>query len=148
MRYESPNARATGRRSGMVLLVVMAMLALFASVAISFVFYADSEAEAARLARQAQDKDQADIDPELLASYFLNQLIYPTDNVYSALRGWDLATGIYGNNRGRLNYLPYAGVGRAALAGPNPALGMDNFAAINYQKFDDGLNLNRIPEFY
>jgi hypothetical protein len=148
MRYQSSNARPTGRRNGMVLLVVMAMLALFASVAISFVFYADSEAEAARLARQAQEKDQADIDPELLASYFLNQLIYPTDNIYSALRGWDMATSIYGNNPGALNYIPFAGVGRSALAGLNPVLGMDNSVAINYQKFDDGLNLDRIPEFY
>jgi hypothetical protein len=148
MRYQAFSARATSRRPGMVLLVVMAMLALFASVAISFVFYADSEAEAARLARQAQDKDQTDIDPELLASYFLNQVIYGTDNIYSAMRGWDLATSIYGNSPGKLNYLPYAGVGRAALAGPNPVLGIDNRLAINYQKFDDGLNLDRIPEFY
>ena len=69
----------------------MAMLALFASVAISFVFYAESEAEAAHLARLALEKDQAEIDPELLAAYFLNQLLYPTDNVYSAMRGWEFA---------------------------------------------------------
>src|SRR5437773_4865944 len=83
------------RRRGMVLLVVMAMLALFASTALAFVFYADAEAVSAKSARESLVKDQADIDTELLAAYFLNQLIYDTDNVYSALRGWSLARSIY-----------------------------------------------------
>jgi hypothetical protein len=154
MRCQSFSARPTGRRNGMVLLVVMAMLALFASVAISFVFYADSEAEAARLARLAQDKDQADIDPELLASYFLNQLIYDTDNVYSAMRGWSLARSIYGYKLGALNFTPYNGVGRSALSYNDPVLGVDNFNMINYQKFSDPssadptLNFERTPEYY
>ena len=78
----------THQRPGVVLLVVMAMLALFASVALSFVFYADSVAVSANLNRAAQVQDQPDIDPELLAAYFLNQMIYDTDNVYSAMRGW------------------------------------------------------------
>jgi hypothetical protein len=142
----------------MVLLVVMAMLALFASVALSFVFFADAEAEAARLARESQSKDQPDIDPEMLAEYFLKQLIYPTDNIYSAMRGWDLATSMYGNNPGALNHMAFSGVGRAALKGANdPVLGVDYFNLINYQKFydpdptkagDPTVNFERLPEFY
>jgi hypothetical protein len=156
MRY-IPGAQASGRRRGMVLLVVMAMLALFATVALSFVFYADAEAEAARLARQAQTKDQPWIDPEMLAGYFLNQLIYDTDNVYSAMRGWSFARSIYGNNPGALNAIPYNGVGRSALSGPDAVLGVDFFNEINYQKFydpdptkagDPTLNFDRMPEFY
>ena len=92
MRYvPSP---ASNRRPGVVLLVVMAMLALFASLALSFVFYADSEAVAAALSRQALTRDQPDIDPEVLSAYFLSQMIYDTDNPQSALRGWSLARSI------------------------------------------------------
>src|SRR5260370_15917104 len=148
MRYQSVCARASSRRQGMVLLVVMAMLALFASFEISFVFYADSEAEASRLARQAQDKDQADIDPELLAAYFLNQLLYPTDNIYSALRGHDMATSIFGSSPVALNHHPYAGVGRDKLSYFVPAFGkntdgsnVDNFNLINYTKYEGAANL-------
>jgi hypothetical protein len=161
MRYQSFSARATSRRNGMVLLVVMAMLALFASVAISFVYYAESEAEAAHLARQAQEKDQADVDPELLAAYFLNQLLYPTDNLYSAMRGWDMATSIFGSNKVALNHLPYVGGGREKLSYPVPGFGknndgtdVDNFQLINYTKYEGLVNpfdpynrLQRMPEF-
>src|SRR5260370_20115781 len=98
MRYLSPSIQARQRRSGMILLVVMAMLALFASVAIGFVFYADSEAIAAKLHRDSFNKEQADIDPEQLAAYFLSNFIYGSNNPYSAMRGWDLATSIYGYN--------------------------------------------------
>src|SRR3954447_297658 len=86
------------RRPGVVLLVVMAMLALFATVALSFVFYADNEAVAANLYAKSQMKEQPDIHPELLASYFLNQLIYDTDNIYSAMRGQSLVRSMYGSN--------------------------------------------------
>src|SRR5260370_36367647 len=122
----------------MGLRVVMAMLGLFASVAISFVFYAESEAEAAHLARLALEKDQADVDPELLAAYFLNQLLYPTDNIYSAMRGWDLATSIYGSNPVALNHHPYVGVGREKLSYTVPFGGtaVENFNLINYTKYE------------
>src|SRR5437870_4651066 len=115
MRYLSAS-QTTKRRQGMVLLVVMAMLALFASVAISFVFYADSEAFAARLHRESLMREQADIDPEHLASYFLSQFIYGTNNIYSSGRGWDLGSSIHGYNPAALNFTPYNGVGRSALS--------------------------------
>ena len=57
MRYSSTSLQPTSRRPGVVLLVVMAMLALFASLALSFVFYADAEAVSAKLAAKALVKE-------------------------------------------------------------------------------------------
>jgi hypothetical protein len=76
------------------------MLVLFAAVALAFVYYAQSEATASRYGREAQTAFRPDMDPELLLSYFLGQLIYGVPNdatgAYSALRGHDLARGVYG----------------------------------------------------
>lgn len=139
MRYlmTRPHASAS-RREGVVLLVVIAMLALFAAVALGFVFYADAEATAANVSRQAVSPSQADLDPELLAAYFLSQAIYDTDNIYSALRGWSFARSMYGNNPYALNFTPYNGVGRDILRYPvpfAPGVNVDNFNLINYQHF-------------
>src|SRR5437762_12615991 len=83
------------RRPGVVLLVVMAMLALFATVALSFVFYAEHEATSLRYVSQAETQAHADADPEMLLSYFLSQLIFDTDNIYSAMRGHSFARNMY-----------------------------------------------------
>ena len=133
------------KRHGIVLLVVMAMLALFATVALSFVFYAEAEATASRYASQAQTQAQADVDPELLLSYYLSQLIYDTDNIYSAMRGHSLARNMYGYNPADLNAIPYNGMGRLRFdvphalldgkpAAPEPAA-KNNMLLINYQNF-------------
>src|SRR4051812_38583391 len=61
MAHLSPHDRAV--RSGVVLLIVMAMLALFAVVGLSFVFYAESEREGARFNRQGANFDLADTLP-------------------------------------------------------------------------------------
>ncbi len=86
-------------RRGIVLLVVLALLTLFAIVGISFVLYANSEANSSRYYRESEAPPQADMDPELLISMFLGQLIYGVDDdtgIYSALRGHDLARNMYG----------------------------------------------------
>src|ERR1043165_7933836 len=147
MRYRNMKCESRCRK-GVVLLIVMAMLALFASVAIGFVFYADAEAYAARVNRDALAPDQADIDPEVLASYFLNQLIYGTNNPYSSIRGWELARSIYGYNPAALNHIPYNGVGRSALSydvffGTTK---LDNANLVNYTLYDG--DTLRTPEFY
>src|SRR4051812_10700416 len=118
MQYNS--SRQALRRRGVVLLVVMAMLSLFASLGLSFVFYADAEAQASRLNSSALVAEQPDIEPEVLAAYFLGQFIYDTDNTNSAMRGWSLARSIYGYNPGALNCTPYNGVGRSSLSYPDP----------------------------
>ncbi|MBI2803904.1 MAG: hypothetical protein HYX68_02860 [Planctomycetes bacterium] len=157
MKYQYENIR-NPRRRGMILLIVMAMLSLFASVALGFVFYADAEAVASNMNLQAQQRDQPDVDTEALATYFLSQLLYPTDNIYSALRGHDLARSMYGYNPGVLNFIPYNGVGRSALSYP-VAFGSgprDNYQLPNYTRyegaqgadFDPYLNFLRNPEFY
>lgn len=152
------SSRMDTRRRGVVLLVVMAMLALFASLALSFVFYADAEAVASQLQCDSMAQPRPDIDPELLAAYFLGQLIYDTDNPYSALRGWSLARSMYGHNfdpknpgAPSPNFTPYNGIGRSSLSYVDPLYNVDNFTLVNYQNFTDpadpNTNLQRRPEW-
>src|SRR5262245_15333458 len=119
--YRSPIVPA--RRRGVILLVVLLLLTLFAILGLSLVIYADTEARAARLQGDARRSVKADGEPELLFAYFLGQLIYdaPDDEsgLYSALRGHSLARTMYGSNDGpAANLVPYCGVGR--LRGPSP----------------------------
>jgi CHASE1-domain containing sensor protein len=58
-------------RPGVILLVVITLLTLFAVVGLAFVLYAQSEANAARLAREAETLTRPDADPEQLLGYFL-----------------------------------------------------------------------------
>jgi hypothetical protein len=97
------------RRSGVVLLIVMAMLALFAVVGLTFVFYAESESDASRLRRQAEGGDGSDILSEKLLTYALGQLIFDTNNPNSKIRGHSLGRSIYGASSGTI---PFNGLGR------------------------------------
>ncbi len=120
--YRVRQLRPASRR-GIILLVVLALLTLFAIVGISFVLYANSEANASRYARESESPPQADMDPELLLSMFMGQLIYDTDDdtgIYSALRGHSLARTMYGyyyrrpnSNDGTFpNTFAFSGMGR------------------------------------
>src|SRR5229473_7557391 len=89
----------TEPRRGVILMVVLILLTLFAIVGLSFALYASSEAQVAQLIREAEVQPRPDAEPELLASFFLGQLIYDTDDftgVFSALRGHSLARSMYG----------------------------------------------------
>ncbi len=105
-------------RRGSALLVVLALLALFAVVGLSFALYAESEATAARIAREGTNRalDQPP-DPTEAVNGFLRQFAYPVadygPDTLSALRGHELARLIYGNNTqaGAANVVPYNGVG-------------------------------------
>src|SRR5437016_5427589 len=92
------NAKRNGQRRGVVLLIVMAMLALFAAVGLAFVFYAEAEANIARTAKAAESKLQADVEAELLLNYFLTQTIYDTANEYSAVRGHGFGRTLWGGD--------------------------------------------------
>src|SRR5579883_2344991 len=88
------------RRPGVILLVVLALLTLFAIVGISFVLYAHAVATSSRYYRESQSESRPDIDPELLLNYFMGQLLFdvPDDErgVYSCLRGHSLARNMFG----------------------------------------------------
>ncbi len=134
MLHTSPRSR----RSGVILLVVVSMLTLFAIVGLSFVMYAESEAKGAALSRDAQSQFRPDLDAEMLASFALGQLLYDVHDdetgVYSALRGHSLARSMYGYNNtpadmgpdppipGAVNIMPFTGVGRirTGLGSPLP----------------------------
>lgn len=150
--------RPDDARRGLILLVVLFMLTLFAIAGISLVLYADAEASAARLNRDAAIYPQPDMEPELAVSYFLSQLLYDSlddeTGIYSALRGHSLSRNMWGlettwdatRNRWTLNnnYVSYHGAGRLHFPGP---LGQDDYYLINYQYFPvDGFL--RDPERY
>src|SRR5262245_46093979 len=95
------HSHAGGRRHGVILLVVLAILTLFALVGLSFVMYSDASATSARIFREAQksnqvgtDSDRIRTEAQTLWQQFLGQLIYdlPDDavGVQSALRGHSL----------------------------------------------------------
>jgi hypothetical protein len=158
------------QRRGIILLVVLALLTLFAIVGISFVLYANSQATGSRYFREAENPATPDMDPELLLSYFLGQLVYDVDDVngvYSAMRGHSVGRNAYGLN-GVItqpgtpgatftpadNTLPFSGVGRFHMtttphgpADPENAFGgVDEYYLVNYTHY---LRLNeplRDPE--
>src|SRR5260370_3497613 len=92
-------------RKAVILLVVISLLTLFAIVALSFVLYANAEANASGLFREAtalEGLNQTGADPETLFGFFVNQLLYDAQDdstgVYSAMRGHSLGRSEYGYN--------------------------------------------------
>ncbi|HEY7329540.1 MAG TPA: hypothetical protein VH592_18015 [Gemmataceae bacterium] len=148
--YRSGPLAESKRRNGVILLVVLILLTLFALVGITFVLYADAEATAARIAREATSVPSPDVDPRFLLACFLNQLIYDVDDnggVYSALRGHSLARLMYGNDDEALNESAFNGTGRLHT-GPgtymNP-FAIDDYPLVNYTYFP-GDGFLRDPE--
>src|SRR5262249_28891966 len=88
-----------------------------------------------RYRREALVPWRADIDPEFLLSYFLGQLIYDTDDIYSAMRGHGLARSIYSAGP---NVIPFNDTGRLHNYSTYPgAFGsMDEFWLVNTQHHD------------
>jgi hypothetical protein len=142
-------------RRGVILLVVVVLLTLFAIVGVAFVLYAESEANASRTNRDAEVLSRDDADPEALLGYFLNQLIYDASDtdgngVYSVLRGHSLARLMLGYNSAAANSTPYNGVGRLHITYPSgptalypdkatpiplPFQGLDDYSLVNYTYF-------------
>ena len=90
-------------RRGAILIVVLALLALFAVIGISFVFYADSEATSARIHREgAARNDPAPPDATKIINTALRELIFDTDETTnpdyakSPVRGHSLFRAMYG----------------------------------------------------
>jgi hypothetical protein len=103
-------------RRGIVLLVVITLLTLFAVVGLTFVIYAQAEAGSARAWRESESAQRPDADPELLLAHFLGQLVYDTTNPFSALRGHSLARTMYGPAG---STTPFAGTGLFHTAAPD-----------------------------
>src|SRR5262249_8215783 len=128
-------------RRGVILVVVLGLLTLFAVLGITFVLYADAEAASARQGRDAQSASRAHVEPELLLAYFLGPLLYDAKDdgtgVSSGLRGHSLARSMYGYDDEDSNLTPFNGVGRLHT-GPgayaNPYRIDDSFL-INYTYF-------------
>jgi hypothetical protein len=125
--------------------VVVALLTLFAVVAVSLVLHASDHAARARLFREAGSQNQADLGPELLLAYFLGQLLYDAaddeSGLYSALRGHSLARLMYGFNDEGANAVAFNGTGRLHVPSAfvnttgAPAEAKDDYFLINYTCF-------------
>ncbi len=141
------NPTKTGGRRGVILMVVLALLTLFAILGVTFVLYANAEATTARINREAEDLTLSNLPPGPTAqqalNIFLGQLLYdlPDDattgnlnGVYSALRGHSLARLAYGySGPGGMDDKAFTGVGRLHYQSPFPT------SAINYAKDDSYL---------
>lgn len=147
-------------RRGVILLVVLALLTLFAIVGISFVLYADAEAASARVARESETQQRADVDPQQALAFFLGQLIYDVPDAPatagSGLRGHSLARTMYGYNSTysfpitNLNITPFNGVGRLHTGSTWPYMNpysIDDHLLVNYTWFQ-GDGFARDPEWY
>jgi hypothetical protein len=163
--YTAPSLRRhSGARKGLILMVVLALLTAFAIVGLSFVLYADSEAKAAQIAKEAEQGlvvHPYDLEPKVLLSTFLGQLIHdvpdPIDlndktSINSAFRGQSLARSMFGYNDTALtsNVMPFNGVGRLHNTPAWPALFQttpptDEFDLPNYKMFP-GDGFIRDPE--
>ena len=134
-------------RRGVILVVVLALLTLFAVVGLSFVFYAKSSGTASLYFRESGSPGRPDVPADQLASFFLGQFLYDTADdswgVTSALRGHSLARLVYGYNDQGTNATPFCGTGR--LHAPGPLAGTDDYALINYTYFS-GDSFVRDPE--
>ena len=132
-----------GSRRGAILIVVLALLALFAVIGISFVYYAGAEADTARIHREGAS--QADPDSVIAgigtdtANAAIGELIFGTANVQSGLRGHDLMSNMYGGQvpiaSGPLlppPWVPFNGIGtfhedlQAAYGVPDRAYWVNN----------------------
>jgi hypothetical protein len=148
-------------RRGVILVIVVACLALFLSIGIAFVFYANQQAVSMRYQREASNggrtanvnqssrgyMDEAPPSAVDLFNLAMSQVIYdvPDDQTgyYSALRGHSLARSMYGYNSTQplSNTTPYNGMGRlhysypSGSAPPDPNLPPDTYNSINYVPF-------------
>ena len=138
-------------RRGVILMVVLAMLTLFAIVGITFVLFSDATAMSARINRESETQVKPEMDAELAMSLFLGQMIYDahddTTGTQSAMRGHSFARTMYGasfttgandaNGRPTYqgdNFLPYCGVGRYHYNNPLLA-NTDEYNMPSYQYF-------------
>src|SRR4051812_17720799 len=94
------------RRRGVILLVVLALLTLFAGVGVAFVYFSESEANAALNVKQGETIKLPD--PDLLFQSVMRQVVFPTNDNNSAMYTQSLLENMYG----RTGRSAYDGTGR------------------------------------
>jgi hypothetical protein len=155
------------RRRGVILIVVLSLLTLFAVLGLAFVLYADSSALSSNVAKQAENQTPPDMDPEQALALFLGQCIYDVmdddTGVHSSLRGHSFSRNMYGwfypaaaNSQAApwpINDKPFNGTGRlhtgtdATLWPYNNPYAIDDYFLVNY-KFFQADGFLRDPERY
>lgn len=128
--------RTPNRRRGALLIVVLALLTLFAIVGITFVFYAGAEADSARIAREAEavgdvdTNDYADAAAKsTLASILFDDFDTTSTGVMNPLRGHSLARSKFGWIGSPAVGDPFNGIGTFHETAPH---GIDRAAWINH----------------
>lgn len=144
----SPHRPPGQRREGIILVVVVSLLALFAVVGLGYVMYAESAAAASRMSAESQKMppEAPTVDVESILNAALGQLIFdlPDDQtgVYSTVRGHSLARSAFGwnytpmgpfsfNPDGNNNVVAFNGLGRVRYF--DATAGVDSSQLINYQ---------------
>jgi len=141
--FATRKQRPRQRRRGIVLLIVLTMLTLFALVGVSFVLIASSQETSARIAREAETNFRPTIDPEAAFAFALGQIIYDFPDGKSSLWGHGLARNMYGYNPAAINDKPFSGFGRISYPS---AFGQDEMRLLSYHEYPD--RGNRAPETY
>jgi hypothetical protein len=131
------NTKKNVKRSGMILLIVVAFLSMFLVVGTTYLLVADSIRRTSEFDLNATDKRSdfalmPDIDPRYMFNFALGQILYDVSDpvlvgtkvvtTNSALRGHSLARDIYGGYiLGGVNDRPFQGSGKtnAELGQPN-----------------------------
>jgi len=117
------NTKTDVKRSGMILLIVVAFLSMFLVVGTTYLLVADSIRRTSDFDLNATDKRSdfalmPDIDPRYMFNFALGQILYDVadpviSTTNSALRGHSLATSIYGSYlSGNLNNKAFSGTGK------------------------------------
>lgn len=158
----SSHPAQAGARRGVILLIVISLLTLFAVVGIAFVYYANAKADAARIYRETMQQALAqgpDESPENLLSEFMRQFIFDVEDTKtdSVLRGHSLARTMYGYKAYTApapnpNVYAYSGTGRLHHTQVPPSFvkdGMgnleDEYNLVNYVQFSSDTSVHH-PE--
>lgn len=151
MLYTTPTVRDQ-TRSGVILLVILAMLTIMAILGVSFYYFANHSSQTARFYKESSPQLRnsplgVKVDSRTLSSWFFGQLLYDLEDdkegIKSALRGHSLARLVFGYNSQALNGAPFNGTGR--LHAPSPYPNIDDFLLINYT-YHSKDNFIRDPE--
>ena len=150
------NTKTDVKRSGMILLVVVAFLSMFLVVGTTYLLVADSIRRTSDFDLNATDKrsDYAlmtDIDPRYMFNFALGQILYDVadpviSTTNSALRGHSLATSIYGSYlSGNLNNKAFSGTGKLNLDLTIAGSTIKEWQMVNYS-FSNAFNPERLND--